>query len=50
MRQASGGQAKAVQLGVIGGSGIYQMDGVRHVRHHDLTTPFGTPADPIIAG
>jgi 5'-methylthioadenosine phosphorylase len=41
---------KTVQLGVIGGSGVYQMDGVTFVKEHDLTTPFGKPSDPIIEG
>lgn len=39
---------KAVQLGVIGGSGVYQMDGAVLVKEHDLTTPFGKPSDPVI--
>ena len=39
--------AKPVKLGVIGGSGIYEMAGVEHVRDHDVTTPFGKPSDPV---
>lgn len=39
-----------VRLGVIGGSGIYQMDAVKVVREHDLVTPFGKPSDPVIEG
>lgn len=41
---------KTSLLGVIGGSGIYQMDGVKIVREHDLVTPFGKPSDPVIEG
>lgn len=39
-----------VKLGVIGGSGLYQMDAVKVVREHDLETPFGKPSDPVIEG
>ena len=35
-------------LGVIGGSGVYQMDGVEVIREHDLDTPFGKPSDAVI--
>ena len=38
----------AVQLGVIGGSGIYQMSGIEPVREHKLSTPFGQPSDLIV--
>jgi len=41
-------QHKLVSLAVIGGSGLYQMDGVKVVKEHDLTTPFGKPSDAII--
>lgn len=38
----------AVKLGVIGGSGVYQMQGAVLIKEHDLTTPYGKPSDPII--
>ena len=38
------------QLGVIGGSGIYQMQGVEVVKEHDIDTPFGKPSDLIVEG
>ncbi|HYX31915.1 MAG TPA: S-methyl-5'-thioadenosine phosphorylase [Oligoflexus sp.] len=37
-----------VQLGVIGGSGVYQMAGVERVREHTIPTPFGDPSDVIV--
>lgn len=37
-----------VRLGVIGGSGVYQMQGAEVVAEHDLTTPFGRPSDPVV--
>lgn len=39
-----------VKLGVIGGSGIYQMDGVKVVKEHTIKTPFGDPSDAVIEG
>lgn len=40
--------AQEAKLGVIGGSGVYQMEGVELVREHQLDTPFGKPSDAII--
>jgi len=37
-----------VRLGVIGGSGMYQMQGARAVAEHLLETPFGAPSDVIV--
>lgn len=37
-------------LGVIGGSGLYQLDGLEIKAEHDVQTPFGKPSDPIIEG
>jgi 5'-methylthioadenosine phosphorylase len=36
------------KLGIIGGSGVYQMAGVKIVREHEITTPFGKPSDPVM--
>ncbi len=41
-------EVKQVRLGVIGGSGVYQMDGVEVVREHDVDTPFGPPSDVVV--
>lgn len=38
---------KKVVLGVIGGSGVYQMEGVTFKREHNLTTPWGEPSDVV---
>lgn len=43
-------KAYPVKLGVIGGSGVYQMDGVKLVHEHVMTTPFGKPSDVVIEG
>ena len=37
-------------IGVIGGSGLYQMEGVNHPTEHKIETPFGPPSDAIIGG
>jgi len=39
-----------MKLGIIGGSGLYEMDGMTGVRERSLTTPFGTPSDPYVCG
>ena len=36
-------------LGVIGGSGFYQMKGLTAIEQVELTTPFGRPSDPFSA-
>jgi len=37
-------------IGVIGGSGLYQMDGLSNVERVELDTPFGKPSDAIVLG
>jgi len=39
---------KNVVLGVVGGSGVYQMTQTRLIKEHVVTTPFGDPSDAII--
>jgi 5'-methylthioadenosine phosphorylase len=39
-----------MKLGVIGGSGVYDLEGLQDVRHEEVSTPFGKPSDPIICG
>jgi len=38
------------KIGVIGGSGLYQMDGLQKVREIMVDTPFGQPSDFMITG
>ncbi len=42
-------QARSV-LGVIGGSGLYEMPGIERVCEHRVETPFGAPSDALIEG
>lgn len=38
------------QIGIIGGSGLYQMGGLTDVREIGVETPFGKPSDNFILG
>ncbi len=42
-------EAKA-RIGIIGGTGLYKMEGMTEVEELKLTTPFGEPSDAIILG
>jgi 5'-methylthioadenosine phosphorylase len=42
------GESKSIQLGVIGGSGVYAMEGVEVVGEYEIETPFGKPSDRIV--
>ena len=37
-------------IAVIGGSGLYEMEGLTHVREVRVTTPFGKPSDAVVIG
>jgi 5'-methylthioadenosine phosphorylase len=37
-------------IGIIGGSGLYQMEGVTNPSEQKVDTPFGSPSDAIIGG
>ena len=37
-------------VGVIGGSGLYEMEGLQSVRKIRVRTPFGSPSDAILVG
>ncbi|MFL6588957.1 MAG: S-methyl-5'-thioadenosine phosphorylase [Chthoniobacterales bacterium] len=37
-------------IGIIGGSGLYQMEGVEEPHEQHVDTPFGAPSDAIIGG
>lgn len=37
-------------LAVIGGSGLYDIEGLTNIESHKVTTPFGEPSDDIISG
>src|SRR6185295_8079771 len=37
-------------IGIIGGSGLYQIEGFGNPREHQIETPFGVPSDAIMGG
>jgi 5'-methylthioadenosine phosphorylase len=37
-------------LGVFGGSGLYDLDGLHDVREHVVETPFGAPSGAVVSG
>lgn len=37
-------------IGVVGGSGLYEMEGLTEVREEKVETPFGDPSDLLITG
>lgn len=37
-------------LGVIGGTGLYEMEGLDNVREVEVDTPFGEPSAPFVTG
>jgi 5'-methylthioadenosine phosphorylase len=38
------------EIGIIGGSGLYEMEGVTGVRELEVETPFGAPSDKLMLG
>ena len=38
------------QIGIIGGSGLYDLDGLEKVTEVEIDTPFGAPSAPLIVG
>jgi 5'-methylthioadenosine phosphorylase len=40
--------SKPVVFGVIGGSGVYKIDGLEVIKEHKIATPFGEPSDVVI--
>ena len=42
--------AEQVSLAVIGGSGLYSMQGLQQTREYKIDTPFGKPSAPIVVG
>jgi 5'-methylthioadenosine phosphorylase len=38
------------KVGIIGGSGLYQIEGLKNVKEIEVKTPFGKPSDKFIVG
>src|SRR5207302_10593311 len=41
---------EVLAIGIIGGSGLYQMEELRDATEHKIDTPFGPPSDSLIGG
>ena len=39
-----------MRIGIIGGSGFYQMEGLTDIEKTEVETPFGKPSDALILG
>ena len=37
-------------IGILGGTGLYEIDGIKNTREVRLRTPFGEPSDPYVIG
>jgi len=46
----SRGGPMSVKIGVIGGTGFYEMEGLADIEEVDLDTPFGKPSDLLTLG
>ncbi len=43
-------QRREATIAIIGGSGLYEMEGLLNVQYIDVDTPFGSPSDAIVVG
>ena len=43
-------QQSDIKIGVIGGSGIYEMEGISRIEEISISTPFGNPSDKFMVG
>ena len=41
---------ETTKLAIIGGSGLYNMDGLKAAKEYKFETPFGLPSAPIVVG
>ncbi len=37
-------------IAIIGGSGVYQMEGLKIIKEHEVLTPFGSPSGKVMEG
>jgi 5'-methylthioadenosine phosphorylase len=45
-----GASADSIRIGIIGGSGLYNMAGLQKTRELRVKTPFGDPSDALVVG
>ncbi|MCX6564322.1 MAG: S-methyl-5'-thioadenosine phosphorylase, partial [Candidatus Aminicenantes bacterium] len=39
-----------VEVGILGGTGLYEIDGIEDLKEYRLRTPLGDPSDAYIVG
>lgn len=44
------GSVARADIGIIGGSGLYDIEGLRRVKEVSVKTPFGAPSDTVVLG
>jgi 5'-methylthioadenosine phosphorylase len=44
------GHAARADIGIIGGSGLYDIEGLRKIKELSVKTPFGSPSDKLVLG
>ena len=44
------GNVARADIGIIGGSGLYDIEGLRKVKELAVKTPFGAPSDKVVLG
>ncbi len=50
MAQHSDSKRARADIGILGGTGLYEIEGITEVREHRLETPFGPPSDAFVVG
>ena len=49
-RGKKNGKGATATIGIIGGSGLYSMAGLKDTREIRVRTPFGEPSDSVVVG
>jgi 5'-methylthioadenosine phosphorylase len=50
MKRGEGREEAQVKIGILGGTGLYEIDGIEVVDERTLITPFGNPSDSYVIG
>lgn len=50
MTEGKGEKLPLVEIGILGGTGLYKIDGIKVIEEVDVKTPFGKISDPFIIG
>ena len=50
MTEGKGEKLPLVEIGILGGTGLYKVDGIEVIEEVDVKTPFGKISDPFIIG